>query len=161
MNKAVLHSVFVLLVVCSTDPVFGTGLCDTHPDPENHVWSVAWTDAFGQTTYSLAAPCKVYAGMPFMVSVAVVDIAYPAAAVAWNWAIRDTPEGETISTVAGGGSDWIWLDDDGKWTHEVEVTYTGRVANHAIEFSFTDFGHGSGTHGLEGHVIGDVTVGQH
>lgn len=160
MNKSFVTLFFGLLVVCSIGPVLAGNLCESYPDPENHTGSVDWTDKFGETVYSLVTPCKVFISVPFTVAVRIVDRAYPSAAVAWSWSILDTAQGASPVSMAGGGEDWTWLDENGEWTHEVTVTYTQPPVNHAIEFSFIDFGHGSGTHGLEGSVIAEIIVGE-
>jgi hypothetical protein len=158
MKKALTFFILFILLVFSDNSAFAVNLCDTHSDPENHTWTADWTDIYGETTYTLEAPCKVFLTIPFSISATVTDSIYPLTTVGFNWSILDTPEGGIAETLADGSGDWIWLNDLGAWEYNVSVTYTGLPVDHTIEFSFTDFGHGSGFHNAEGSSIGDITV---
>jgi hypothetical protein len=115
-------------------------------------WTAAWTDSFGQTTYTLEAPCKVYIGIPFNMTATVTDSTYPDSDVGFAWAIKDNG-----STIAGGGFNWITLVN-GQWQRVLANTYTGDPIDHLLEFKFTDMGEGAGAHWWGSNLIGAVTV---
>src|SRR5512147_812800 len=74
-------------------------------------WTAAWTDQYGQTRYSLEAPCKVYIGIPFTISATVNDNIYTNNAVACAWSIADNG-----TIIAGGGSGLNCLSTvNGQW----------------------------------------------
>jgi hypothetical protein len=158
MKEFTRNAALMFTVLHIVAPVWADDPCGTDTDPGDRTWSVEWTDKFGETTYALMAPCRVLVGVPFIVSATVVDRAYPSAAVGWNWVIREKAKGGGSVTVAAGGEDWVWLDRNGQWTHEITMTSAGSPGKHVIEFSFVDFGHGSGSHSLDGSVIGAVSV---
>lgn len=134
-----------------------TNLCTTFPDPENHTWSAEWIDGLGQTRYSLTAPCKAFMTIPFTVTVQASDPGFPGTWVGGLWSLTDTPSGGTATELAGGT--FIFLDGAGQWSQVVSITYPyGSAVDHQIEFSFTDFGEGSGAHSWAGSVVGDVVV---
>lgn len=157
-KRTIIFLSFLIAVIFPVRDILALNLCDTYPDPENHTWSSDWTDSFGQTTYSLSSPCKVFVSVPFTISASVVDANYPESAVGWKWSILDTPLGGSTETLASGGTAWIWLDENGTWAQNVSMTYTTFAASHLIEFSFNDFGQGSGGHNWAGSVVGDITV---
>lgn len=115
-------------------------------------WTATWTDSFGQTTYTLVAPCKVYIGIPFTVTATVTDSAYPNDDVAFGWAIKDNG-----TTILGGGFNWLGTVN-GQWQQVIEQTYSGTPVDHLIEFQFSDMGEGGGSHWWASNLIGDVTV---
>jgi len=122
--------------------------------PEFSNWSTSWTDSFGQTKYKLTAPCKVYLGIPFTVVASATDSYYPNSNVGWNWKITDN--GDILaenSSIIGG----IQLTD-GYWMTSLEQTYWGTPIDHALSFTFTDFGKGSGGMGWGGSTLGGLTV---
>jgi hypothetical protein len=149
----------ISLATFSGAAAFADNLCDTYPDPENHTWFEEWTDGlgFGLNVYRLEAPCKVFVDIPFDITVTVTDD--PFFANTWIgglWDILDTPDGGSTSSIAHGFS--IWLDENAFWTVTVSQTYTGAPVNHTVEFSFIDFGWGSGGHNWAGGVIGGIVV---
>ncbi len=119
---------------------------------DTDIWSAQWTDIYGQTTYRLEAPCKVFIGIPFDINATVTDAAYTNDDVASSWAIRD--EG---SVIAGGGFNWL-STSSGQWQRTVTQTYTGIPINHLIEFTFSDLGQGSGAHFWAARLLGETTV---
>ncbi len=120
---------------------------------EGSNWTQSWTDSYGQTTYSLTAPCKVYIGVPFDVVATVTDAAYPNDDVGYGWAIVDN------GTVVAGGGILAWITTSGgQWQQILTQTYTGVAINHTIQFEFTDLGQGAGAHGWSGSLVGGVTV---
>ncbi|HXZ95394.1 MAG TPA: hypothetical protein VEG28_05765 [Dehalococcoidia bacterium] len=118
--------------------------------PPGSTWTQSWTDQYGQTTYSLEAPCKVYIGVPFNITATVTDNSCPNSWVGANWAITDNgsniAQGEAILTV------------NGQWQSIVQQTYSGTPIDHTIEFSFSDLGQCSGAHGWSENLIGAVSV---
>jgi hypothetical protein len=123
--------------------------------PEGSNWTSTWTDSFGQTTYTLQAPCKVYLGIPFTITANVTDPSYPNTSVGWNWAITDNGSilASNSSPVFG-----IRLDGTGFWQTSVQQTYTGTAIDHALVFSFTDYGKGSSFMSAAGSSVGGLTV---
>jgi hypothetical protein len=142
---------FVLLViallVCVTAVRPASADC-----PEGTNWTSTWTDIYGETTYTLVAPCKVYLGIPFTITASADDPSYPNNWVGWNWSIFDNG-----SVIAGGTAGDIILAN-GHWETSVQQTYTGTAIDHTITFDFTDFGHGSGFHNAVGSSVGGLTV---
>jgi len=114
-------------------------------------WTQSWTDDFSQTTYTIEAPCKVYIGVPFSITLTVADSFYPNDIVGSDWSVIDN--GSTIA----GGTNWV-TTVSGQWLQTVSQTYTGTPINHTLQFSFTDLGQGSGGHFYGTALIGDVTV---
>lgn len=114
-------------------------------------WTQTWTDSYGQTTYEISAPCKVYVGENFTVELTVTDAAYPSTWVGGPWSILDNG-----ATVASGSS--VDTDATGRWTHTFTHSYSTLVVNHVIEFKFKDLGRGAGMSGWGDSVIGDLTV---
>ncbi len=115
-------------------------------------WTAAWTDSYGQTAYTLEAPCKVYIGIPFNIVATVTDASYPDSDVAFLWSIRDNG-----SVVLGGGFNWL-TTVSGQWQQTIVTTYTGTPIDHLLEFKFNDLGQGSGAHYWSQNLIGEVTV---
>lgn len=115
-------------------------------------WTAVWTDSYGQTTYTLVAPCKVYIGIPFDITATVTDSAYPNNNVAFGWAIRDNG-----ATISGGGFNWL-ATANGQWQKVITQTYSGTPVDHLIEFRFSDMGPGGGSHWWSAGLIGDITV---
>lgn len=145
MKKTILFLSIFFLTISLCSPVFAT--C-----PEGSSWTAAWTDTFGQTTYTLVAPCKVYIGIPFNITATVTDNTFPDNDIGFGWAIIDNG-----GTIAGGGFNWI-TTASGQWQRVIEQSYTGDPVNHTIEFKFADLGQGSGAHMWKAELIGDVTV---
>jgi hypothetical protein len=124
--------------------------------PEGSNWVVSWTDAWGNTTYTLEAPCKVYIGIPFNITASVTE-ANPYCQNDWVgsfWAIIDN--GEVIDGCIDCQNS-IWVVD-GQWQRIVTRTYEGTPVDHLLEFKFTDHGECSGFHSAEGSIIGNITV---
>lgn len=144
--RSVIPGLFaVLLVLVLTNPVSAVCL-------EGSNWTATWTDIYGETSYTLQAPCKVYLGVPFTITASVDDSYYPSSRVGWNWAINDNG-----SVISGGDFSQINLSN-GHWETIVEQTYTGTPIDHNLVFSFTDYGHGSGFHSAAGSSVGGLTV---
>ena len=143
MKKAI----FILSALFVTISLNSTVLAICPPGP---TWTQSWTDSYGQTTYSLEAPCKVYIGIPFNITATVTDNSYPDDWVGSNWAIKDNGStitgGEAILTVAG------------LWQRIIQQTYSGAPEDHTLEFVFVDMGQGGGAHGWNETLIGAVTV---
>ncbi|UCH80252.1 MAG: hypothetical protein JSW20_10975 [Nitrospiraceae bacterium] len=156
MKKSIIFIILVLLFIFSVNSSFAQNLCDTYVDPENHTWMAEWTDEFGQTTYSLIAPCKVFVTVPFTITATVTDINFPDTWIGGVWSIEDTPDGGSTRILDSGFS--IWTDVNGEWSQDLNVTYTGAPVNHTVEFSFLDFGWGNGAHHWGGNAIGDIVV---
>ncbi|MDA8100768.1 MAG: hypothetical protein M0042_14220 [Nitrospiraceae bacterium] len=136
----------VLLLLIPSVPAFASGEeCDEHGR-----WTKTWTDSFGQTTYSLQAPCHVYIGSPFTVTVTATDAVYPNTDVGASWKIKDNGV-----VVAGGGFNWI-TTVNGTWKQTITLKYKGTPEDHVFEFSFTDLGQGSGAHFWATSIIGSV-----
>lgn len=116
-------------------------------------WTAVWTDQYGQTTYSLEAPCKVYIGIPFSITATVTDTTYLNNYVACMWSITDN------GTVIAGGNGFNWLQTvNGQWQDVVGITYSGIPVDHTFQFSFIDLGQGGGAHFWKSNLIGAVTV---
>lgn len=145
--KSALIKLFVI-VICS---LFFTGSSSAACTPGSS-WTTAWTDSFGQTTYTLSAPCKVYVGVPFDITARVTDTTYANSDVGAGWSIIDNG-----STVAGGGFNWI-TTTGGEWQNVLTQTYNVLVIDHIIQFKFTDMGQGGGGHFWGSAVIGALTV---
>ncbi|MBJ6802491.1 putative Ig domain-containing protein [Geomonas propionica] len=122
--------------------------------PEGSNWTASWTDSFGQTTYSLTAPCVVYLGIPFTITANAHDASYPNTAVGWNWAITDN--GTTL--LSNQDPLGISTDATGDWQRSLQQTYTGIATDHNLTFSFTDFGRGLGFMRAAGSSVGGLTV---
>ena len=122
--------------------------------PPGTNWTVAWTDSFGNTTYTLTAPCKVYIGIPFTLTASVSDPYCLNSWVASFWSILDN--GVIIEGSSGPNS--LWTDASGQWQKVIEQTYTGTPVDHTIEFKFTDHGRCSGFHKSASNLIGSLTV---
>ncbi|QWV92156.1 putative Ig domain-containing protein [Geomonas oryzisoli] len=122
--------------------------------PEGSNWTSSWTDSFGQTTYSVTAPCVVYLGIPFTITANVHDVYYANTAVGWNWAITDN--GTTL--LANQDPLGITTDAGGNWQRSVQQTYSGIATDHNLTFSFTDFGKGLGFVRAAGSSVGGLTV---
>src|SRR5574340_902424 len=120
-------------------------------DPRSN-WTAQWTDAFGQTTYTIEAPCKVYIGIPFTITATVTDATNPNADVGFGWAITDNG-----TVIQGGGFNWI-TTVGGQWQQVIELTYPEPPIDHLLEFKFTDLGQESGAHWWASNLIGNVTV---
>ena len=121
--------------------------------PAGQSWTSAWVDQYGQTHYSMTAPCVVYLGVPFSVTTTVTDSTYPNDIVAYDWSIADNG-----STIAGGGG-FNWLSTvNGTWQYSQTITYSGAATNHTLDFNFTDAGQGGGAHFWSSGVTGGVTV---
>lgn len=121
-------------------------------------WTASWSDQYGETTYTLTAPCKVYIGIPFNINATASDSAYPNSSVAFPWSMHDAynpGSGLINDTIAGGG--WLTLSG-GAWQDIISRTYTGTPYDHTISFSANDLGHGTGAHGFTHQVIGSITV---
>ncbi|MFZ3136324.1 MAG: hypothetical protein WA126_02905 [Thermodesulfovibrionales bacterium] len=124
--------------------------------PEGSNWLASWTDYWGNTTYTLQAPCKVYIGESFNITATVTE-ANPYCQNNWIgsfWAIIDNDE------VINGCIDCqnsIWVVD-GQWQRIITRTYEGTPIDHLIKFQFKDHGECSGFHHAEGSVIGNITV---
>jgi uncharacterized protein (TIGR03382 family) len=116
-------------------------------------WQRTWTDSYGETTYRIEAPCKVFVGTPFDVVLTVTDAAHPTTSVGATWSILDNG-----ARVAGGGLNWITTDATGRWTFTLTQTYPTLVVNHTIQFDFKDLGDGEGAHGYASSLIGALTV---
>ncbi|HTN51915.1 MAG TPA: hypothetical protein VML50_05890 [Anaeromyxobacter sp.] len=117
-------------------------------------WTRSWTDAYGETTYSLTAPCKVNLGVPFDITATVTDAAYPNDTVGYDWAILDNG-----AVIGGSTTQLSWITTaGGQWQTVLTVTYTVLATNHTLQLEFTDLGEGSGAHGFAGSVIGALTV---
>lgn len=124
--------------------------------PEGSNWVASWTDAWGNTTYSLEAPCKVYIGVPFNI-IATVTEANPYCQNNWVgsfWAIIDN--GLVIDGCIGCQNS-IWVKN-GIWQRVIERIYEGTPSDHEIRFQFKDHGECSGFHRAEGSVVGNTTV---
>ena len=145
MKRAICIISVFLMIFSFTMPAFAECTPGTS-------WTAAWTDSFGQTTYTLEAPCKVYIGIPFNITARVTDNSYPNSDVGFAWAIKDNG-----SIIAGGGFNWITLAN-GQWQRVVDLTYTGTPIDHLFEFKFTDMGEGGGAHWWGSKLIGAVTV---
>ncbi|WP_224957066.1 putative Ig domain-containing protein [Geomonas subterranea] len=122
--------------------------------PEGSNWTSSWTDSYGQTTYSITAPCVVYLGVPFTVTANVHDVYYANTAVGWNWAITD--DGATL--LSNQDPLGITTDASGNWQRSVQQTYSGVATNHNLSFSFTDFGKGLGFMRTAGSSVGGLVV---
>ena len=72
------------------------------------------------------------------------------------WSIDDTPVGGSTNTLDNGFA--IWTDENGEWRQDFFITFTGEPVNHLVEFSFVDFGDGSGSHNWHGSATGDIVV---
>jgi hypothetical protein len=117
-------------------------------------WTVAWTDDFGNTTYTLTAPCKVYIGIPFSITATVSDVFCINSWVGSFWSIIDNGE-----LIAGSyRQNAIWTDNNGQWQKVIERTYSGTPVDHLIEFRFTDHGICSGVHHSASNLIGHITL---
>jgi len=156
MKKFIIISTLVLLPFIYANSAYSQNLCNTYTDPENHTWMSQWTDSYGETTYSLIAPCKVFTTVPFTITAMAVDAGYPGRWVASMWSVKDTPSGGVAGTLDSGFS--LFLDSVGQWRLDIPVTYTGTPVNHSLEFAFTDTGHGDSGHGWGGSAIGDIVV---
>lgn len=132
------------LVLSLNSPVFAS--CSAGSS-----WTAGWTDPFGQTTYSLQAPCTAYVGVPFAIVSAATDTFFPNSMVGGVASIKDN--GSAIASFS-----WITLSN-GLWQRTTQQTYTGSLTDHNIEFKFTDFGQGSGGHNWATGIIGGITVG--
>lgn len=136
-----------LLIISFSIPAFAS--C-----PEGTSWTAAWTDVYGQTTYSLQAPCFAYVNTPFDIIASVTDAKYPNTSVGGVWYIMDN--GATIA----GPETLIILDEKGLWQRTVSREYTeGGPVEHSIQFKFKDFGQGGGGMGWVDAIIGGITVG--
>lgn len=144
MKKLILILSFFFLTAIFRSPVFA--VC-----AEGSSWTASWVDAFGQTTYTLEAPCKVYIGIPFNITATITDNTYLDDLVACNVAIEDN------GTVIAGGKWWIFTVN-GLWQTTIERTYTGIPVDHTIKMSFIDLGEGGGAHFWGFNLIGDITV---
>lgn len=124
--------------------------------PEGSNWVESWTDAWGNTTYTLEAPCKVYIDIPFNITATVTETNTYCQNdwVGSFWAIIDN------GMIIDGCIDCqnsIWVTD-GQWQRVIERTYTGTPVDHMITFQFKDHGECSGFHHADGAVIGNITV---
>lgn len=145
------HSIIVLAIVSlSLATISATAAFADCPDGSN--WTASWTDSFGQTTYTLQAPCKAYIGIPFTITATASDAAYPNDDVAYPWYITDNG-----STIAGSSHSWI-TTANGQWQKVVFQTYSGTPINHTIQFNFNDLGTGASGHGYSNNLVGSVTV---
>jgi len=145
MKKTVLILCTLIIVVFFNSPVFA--VC-----APGSSWTALWTDQYGQTTYTLEAPCKVYIGIPFTIAATVTDDFYPNSYVAANWSIIDNG-----SVIAGGDWGWILLVN-GQWQDVLDITYSGIPVDHTLQFDFLDLGQGTGAHFWGSGLIGDLTV---
>ncbi len=149
MQLRVVLSIF-LVTLCCYSVVYGE--C-----PEDENWTASWTDAFGNTTYTLEAPCKAYIDIPFNITATVTE-GNPDCQDNWVasfWAIIDN--GEVIDGCTDCQNS-IWVEN-GQWQKVIERTYySGTPVDHEIRFQFTDLGECSGFHQAEGSVIGNTTV---
>jgi len=144
----------VFLLTLTTMLFFGSVVYGECPEGSN--WLASWTDVWGNTTYSLEAPCKVYIGESFTITTTVTE-ANPYCQNDWVgsfWAIIDN--GEVIDGCIDCQNS-IWVVD-GQWQRIITRTYEGTPVDHLIEFQFKDHGECSGFHHAEGSVIGNITV---
>jgi hypothetical protein len=126
---------------CGTPPVAGTFFTRT------------FTDQYGQTTYQIVAPCKVFVGVPFDVTLTVTDTTWASTDVGQGWALLDNG-----AVVAGGGFNWITTDAARTWQRVIPITYPTLVVDHILEFRFRDMGQGYGAHFWSAGLIGALTV---
>jgi len=113
-------------------------------------WVAAWTDPYGQTTYSLEAPCVAYVGVPFNITATVSDSVYPNSNVGASWSILDNQ-----LAIASG----FWITTaNGIWQKVQQQSYSDDTMQHTIDFKYIDLGQGSGAHYWTRNSIGDVTV---
>ncbi len=150
-TAVVLAASIFAFVLAAALPAFAT--CTPGTD-----WTVSWTDQYGETTYTLTAPCKVYIGVPFNINATASDSYYPNSSVAYPWAIYDAYDpgtGLVNDTVAGGS--WLTLSG-GHWQTVVSRTYSGTPYDHTIGFYANDLGHGTGAHNFSQQIVGNVTV---
>ena len=157
MKKSIVFLCLILLFMFPLNATFAQNLCDTYPDPENHTWTAEWTDDFGETKYTLSAPCKVFVDVHFLIDITATDTIFNSDIwVGGLWSVMDTPDGGSTDTVDSGF--YIWLDENAEWHQQFLMLYTGAPVNHTVEFSFVDFGQGSGGHNWGSIVIGDIVV---
>lgn len=124
--------------------------------PEGSNWVASWTDEWGNTTYTLTAPCKVYIGENFNI-IATVTENNPYCQDGWVgsfWAIIDN--GEVIDGCTDCQNSIVV--SNGQWQRIIERTYYGVPVDHEIRFQFKDHGECYGFHHAEGSVIGNTTV---
>lgn len=140
-------SIFCAFVMALAAADYADAVC-----AEGSNWTAAWSDSFGQTTYTLEAPCKAYIGIPFTITASATDARYPNDWVGFGWSILDNGV-----TIAGGGFNWI-TTVNGQWQRVLQQTYAGTPIDHLIQLKFTDMGQGGGGHGWKGLLTGDVTV---
>jgi len=139
----------ITLVVMLQAGIFAFGEC-----PPGSNWVRSWTDDWGNSTYTLEAPCKVYIGIPFNIKATVTDEYCANNWMASFWAIVDNG---TVIDGCVGCQNSIWTVN-GQWQRVIERTYTGTPVDHTIEFRFTDHGLCSGFHQAESSLIGSITV---
>jgi len=92
-----------ILVLSLSIPL--TSFADDDPCEHHRTWTKTWTDEFGQTTYKLQAPCKVYLNTAFTVTVAAQDAVWQNEFVGFGWKLTDNG-----ATIGGGGFNWIETD---------------------------------------------------
>lgn len=146
MNVVTRLAVAVVLVAAAFDSALAQAC------PEGSLWERTWTDSWGQTTYRISAPCKVYVTIPFDVVLTVTDSVHPNTSVGALWSIVDNG-----AVIEGGGFNWIDTVA-GQWSRVKTITYTGAPIDHTIEFRFKDLGQGMGAHGFANVLIGALTV---
>lgn len=140
--------------VCAPEKVCSVPLQTTE------TWTRCSADAFGDTTYTVEAPCYVFVTKSFSVTLTVSDPSHPDTDVGFGWALRDTPAGggPTTTVAGGGGLGWITTDAAGQWQRTVPMTYTGAPVDHTIQFAFTDLGSGGSAHWWTGGLLGALVV---
>lgn len=113
------------------------------------MWTAAWTDPDGQTTYSLQGPCKVYVSVPFTITATVTDSFFPNSIVGYGWSIKDNGVG-----VLGDGYSWLTLTN-GRWQKVLKRVYNSPV-DHQLQFKSTDLGVGTGSGWFVSNLIGTI-----
>ena len=114
-----------------------------------HGFEVAWTDSFGETTYTIAGPDVVFVNEAFDVTLSAVDLFYPDAMVAAPWSFLE----DSVEVDGGFG---IFLTDT-LWTNTYSFLYDA-TGVHSYEFTGQDLGHGGGGHSWEWFSVGSTVV---
>lgn len=109
----------------------------------------SWTDQFGETTYTIAAPDTAGIGDSVRVVLTARDRYYPNDMVAAPWRLL-------VDGVVEDNGFWISLSDT-TWESAYAFVYEFEDA-HTFTFEAQDLGHGNGSHSYEWFEIERTTI---
>jgi hypothetical protein len=112
-------------------------------------FDLVWTDAFGESSYTIAGPDSVGVGDSLRVTLTAADSIYPEAMIAGPWEFL-------VDGVTEAGGATLWLTG-GQWSAGYAFAFP-EAGSHTFTFHAQDHGHGGGMHNWTWFEITGTTL---